>query len=150
MIKGYIDLMFEFNGKFYVADYKSNHLGNDLDCYHIAALEHAMSEHDYHLQAILYTLALHRWLRQKLPDYQYEKHIGGAYYLFLRGMSEQRPASGVYHILPDKHLILALDALFAGINMDQAPMESIATKAAKDSQQSDTSAQQQQGQLDLW
>jgi exodeoxyribonuclease V beta subunit len=150
MIKGYIDLMFEFNGKFYVADYKSNHLGNDLDCYHIAALEHAMSEHDYHLQAILYTLALHRWLRQKLPDYQYEKHVGGAYYLFLRGMSEQRPVSGVYHILPDKHLILALDALFAGISMDQAPMESIATKPDKDSQQPDTSAQQQQGQLDLW
>jgi exodeoxyribonuclease V beta subunit len=150
MIKGYIDLMFEFDGKFYVADYKSNHLGNDLDSYHPAALEYAMSEHDYHLQAILYTLALHRWLRQKLPNYQYEKHIGGAYYLFLRGMSEQRPASGVYHILPDKRLILALDALFAGFSINPEPRDSISTNAAKDSPQAETSAQQQQGQLDLW
>jgi exodeoxyribonuclease V beta subunit len=150
MIKGYIDLMFEFNGKFYVADYKSNHLGNDLDCYHPAALEHAMSEHDYHLQAILYTLALHRWLRQKLPGYEYEKHVGGAYYLFLRGMSKERPSSGVYHVLPDKYLIFALDALFAGTSVNPEPAASISAKAAKDTQQPETQAQQQQGQLDLW
>ncbi|MFT4993727.1 MAG: exodeoxyribonuclease V beta subunit [Paraglaciecola sp.] len=146
MIKGFIDLMFEFNGKFYVADYKSNHLGDDLARYHPAALEQAMTDHDYHLQAILYTLALHRWLGQKLPDYQYETHVGGAYYLFLRGMSTEAPGSGVYHLLPDKQLIMGLDKLFSGMLRMANPYEAGTGEKTKQSEQ----PQQQQGQLDLW
>jgi exodeoxyribonuclease V beta subunit len=141
MLKGYIDLTFEYNGKFYVADYKSNHLGDSLDHYTPGALEQAMTEHDYQLQAILYTLALHRWLGIKLSDYQYETHIGGAYYLFLRGMNSQAPGVGVFHILPDKGLILALDALFAGHYTDESSKPDNAT---------DTQADTTQGQLDLW
>ena len=114
MIKGFIDLMFEFEGKFYVADYKSNHLGDCYDNYHYSAMEQAMTGHDYHLQAILYTLALHRWLKYKLPNYDYHTHIGGAYYLFIRGMSQTEPGNGVYFVLPEKPMIEALDDLFSG------------------------------------
>jgi exodeoxyribonuclease V beta subunit len=146
MIKGFIDLMFEFNGKFYVADYKSNHLGDVLESYHPAALDQAMTDHDYHLQAILYTLALHRWLGQKLPNYQYETHVGGAYYLFLRGMSTEAPGSGIYHILPDKQLIMGLDKLFSGM----LSMAGSAEHKSKDEREQSDKPQQQQGQLDLW
>jgi exodeoxyribonuclease V beta subunit len=141
MLKGYIDLTFEYNGMFYVADYKSNHLGDSLEHYTPGALEQAMTEHDYQLQAILYTLALHRWLGIKVGDYQYETHIGGAYYLFLRGMNSQDPGAGVFHMLPDKALIVALDALFAGHYTGDLSKASIAT---------DTQADTTQGQLDLW
>lgn len=137
MIKGFIDLMFEFDGKFYVADYKSNHLGDSLDDYHVSAMEQAMTGHDYHLQAILYTLALHRWLKHKLFNYDYHTHIGGAYYLFIRGMSQVEPGNGVYFVLPTKSMIEALDDLFSG-----KPSEKIALKPDE--------KPQQQGQLDLW
>ena len=133
MIKGFIDLMFEFEGKFYVADYKSNHLGDSYEHYHYSAMEQAMTGHDYHLQAILYTLALHRWLKHKLPNYDYHTHIGGAYYLFIRGMSQTVPGNGVYFVLPEKSMIEALDDLFSG-----KPPEKIKNEP------------QPQGQLDLW
>ena len=118
MLKGFIDLTFEYQGRFYVADYKSNHLGDSFADYQPNALLKAMEEHDYHLQAIIYVLALHRWLKVSLPDYSYDTHIGGAYYLFLRGMSEDHPGAGVYHMLPEKNLIMSLDALFDGENSD--------------------------------
>ncbi|MEP2652283.1 MAG: exodeoxyribonuclease V subunit beta, partial [Paraglaciecola sp.] len=142
MIKGFIDLMFEFNGKFYVADYKSNHLGDSFDDYHQGAMEKAMTDHDYHLQAILYTLALHRWLGYKLPNYNYSTHIGGAYYFFLRGMSQNQPGNGVYFALPEQSMIEQLDTLFSGEN------------STRDSEHSTTKHETvnttQQGQLDLW
>jgi exodeoxyribonuclease V beta subunit len=77
-------------------------------------MEQAMTGHDYHLQAILYTLALHRWLKFKLPNYDYHTHIGGAYYLFIRGMSQTEPGNGVYFVLPEQPMIEALDDLFSG------------------------------------
>ncbi|WP_299074592.1 exodeoxyribonuclease V subunit beta [uncultured Paraglaciecola sp.] len=133
MIKGFIDLMFEFDGKFYVADYKSNHLGNGYEHYRFASMQQAMSDHDYHLQAILYTLALHRWLSLKLPNYDYDTHIGGAYYLFLRGMTQAQPGNGVYFMLPEKSMIEALDRLFSGEQLATSPQQS-----------------QQKSQMDLW
>ena len=113
MLKGFIDLTFCHQGRFFVADYKSNHLGDDYQSYQYDHLHSAMVHHDYHLQAILYVLALHRWLRLTLKDYQFEKHIGGACYMFMRGMSESAD-TGVYHFVPDKSLIMALDDLFSG------------------------------------
>ena len=160
MIKGFIDLMFEFEGKFYVADYKSNHLGDSYDSYHYSAMEQAMTSHDYHLQAILYTLALHRWLKYKLANYDYHTHIGGAYYLFIRGMSQTEPGNGVYFVLPEKPMIEALDDLFLGktpvktaqINSCPEPNDSL---EPNNSLEPDNNLEldkepQQQGQLDLW
>jgi exodeoxyribonuclease V beta subunit len=157
MIKGFIDLMFEFEGKFYVADYKSNHLGDSYDDYHDPAMEQAMTGHDYHLQAILYTLALHRWLKYKLPNYDYHTHIGGAYYLFIRGMSQTEPGNGVYFVLPEKSMIEALDDLFSGkapTEAEQAsqpePLPNKESKKGSNQEPKPDKEPQQQGQLDLW
>lgn len=114
MLKGFIDLVFEHQGRFYIADYKSNYLGDSADAYRMDAMQAAMIEHRYDVQYQLYTLALHRYLQQRLPDYDYDRHFGGVFYLFLRGMGPE-PGTGVYACRPAKSHILALDALFRGL-----------------------------------
>ncbi|ALM87238.1 exodeoxyribonuclease V subunit beta [Bordetella sp. N] len=112
MLKGFIDLVFEYQGRYYVADYKSNRLGPDDAAYDAKAMTGAILDHRYELQYVLYLLALHRLLRARLPDYDYDRHIGGAVYLFLRG--SHAPGGGVYVDRPARALIEALDALFTG------------------------------------
>ncbi|MCA6062974.1 exodeoxyribonuclease V subunit beta [Thalassolituus marinus] len=85
-LKGFIDLIFCHNGRYYVADYKSNHLGFSINDYTPAALIVAMADHQYDLQAWLYTVALDQLLRQRLPGYDPAQHLGGVYYFWLRGM----------------------------------------------------------------
>ncbi|MDH5357721.1 MAG: exodeoxyribonuclease V subunit beta [Gammaproteobacteria bacterium] len=85
-MKGFIDLVFEHQGRFYIVDYKSNHLGNNELDYQASQLSDAMVAHDYPLQYLIYNLALHRYLRLRMPDYDPEQHLGGVYYLFVRGM----------------------------------------------------------------
>ena len=85
-LKGFIDLIFCYQGRYYVADYKSNHLGFSLKDYTPAALKQAMADHQYDLQAWLYTVALDQLLRQRLPQYDPQQHLGGVYYFWLRGM----------------------------------------------------------------
>ncbi len=111
MLKGFIDLTFEHNGQFFIADYKSNHLGDDFTHYQPAQMQQAISSHRYDLQYIIYTLALHRYLKLRLPNYNYDQHIGGCYYLFLRGMSVTAPNSGVFYDKPPKALIEQFDEL---------------------------------------
>jgi exodeoxyribonuclease V beta subunit len=114
-IKGFIDLVFEVEGRYYLADYKSNWLGSDYPDYHQQALYQAMNEHHYPLQYMLYTLALHRYLRLRLPGYDYERHFGGVYYLFLRGMRPQNvPQQGIVAERPSADFIDALDQLVGG------------------------------------
>ena len=111
-VKGYIDLVFEYQGRYYIADYKSNWLGERYEDYAPARLAAAMSESFYDLQYLLYTVALHRYLKLRLPDYDYDRHVGGVYYLFVRGMQPARgAASGVYATRPDRALVERLDAL---------------------------------------
>ncbi|OLS64744.1 exodeoxyribonuclease V subunit beta [Pseudomonas putida] len=112
MFKGFIDLVFEHDGRYYVADYKSNWLGPDDLAYSELAMEAAILEHRYDLQYVLYLLALHRQLRARLPDYDYDLHVGGAVYIFLRGAHS--PSQGVYFVKPPRTLIEQLDALFRG------------------------------------
>ena len=114
--------MFEHEGRFYVADYKSNHLGNELAHYAPARLGASIAEHRYDLQYALYTVALARLLRARLGDtYDYDTHVGGVYYLYLRGMrAAAGPAHGVFHARPPRALVEALDALFAGETRDVA------------------------------
>lgn len=109
MFKGFIDLVFEHQGRYYVADYKSNWLGSDDSAYTREAMEAAIASHRYDLQYVLYVLALHRQLRLRLPDYDYDRHVGGALYLFLRA-----PQRGSYLARPPRQLIERLDALFLG------------------------------------
>lgn len=114
MLKGFIDLTFEHQGRYYIADYKSNHLGDKFSDYSESAMAQAINSHRYNLQYILYTLALHRYLRLRLPGYDYQQHLGGCYYLFLRGMSPEHPGSGVFFDKPPQALIEQLNSLFNG------------------------------------
>ncbi|MES9906162.1 MAG: exodeoxyribonuclease V subunit beta [Sedimenticola sp.] len=112
LMKGFIDLIVEHDGRFYIVDYKSNHLGNRPEDYDQDALQEAVSHHRYDLQYLIYTLALHRYLQLRLGDYDYERHFGGVYYLFLRGMRPGMPY-GIFHDRPDAELVGRLDELFA-------------------------------------
>ncbi|WP_072797614.1 exodeoxyribonuclease V subunit beta [Marinobacter antarcticus] len=112
MLKGFIDLVFEHKGQYYVLDYKSNHLGDNDSAYTDQAMGEAILEKRYDLQYILYLLALHRLLKARLPDYDYDQHIGGAVYLFLRGVNA--PGAGAFTDKPPRALIEQLDAMFDG------------------------------------
>ncbi|KQV20135.1 exodeoxyribonuclease V subunit beta [Pseudomonas sp. Root329] len=112
MFKGFIDLTFEHDGRYYVADYKSNWLGVDDAAYTEQAMEQSILDNRYDLQYVLYLLALHRQLKARLADYDYDRHVGGALYLFLRGT--RAPSQGVYFARPPRELIERLDRLFQG------------------------------------
>ncbi len=107
-LTGFIDLICEYNGRYYVMDYKSNYL---LD-YGTESLITAMCEHNYGLQYWLYSVVLHLYLQNRLPGYNYQQHFGGVLYLFVRGMVAEQPLSGVYHTLPDLETLNALSAIF--------------------------------------
>ena len=113
-LHGFIDLTARHDGRWYVLDYKSNWLGPDLASYSKAAIAESMRHHGYHLQYVLYLTALHRLLTLRLKDYDYDRHIGGAFYLFLRGMRPNAPGSGVFHDRPSRACIEAIDACFGG------------------------------------
>lgn len=110
-LKGYIDLICCHDDRYYVMDYKSNRLGDSAGDYAPEALDQVMTTEHYVLQYHLYLLALHRYLRQRLPDYSYERHIGGVAYLFLRGMDPLTPGQGVFIDRPPLAVIEALDQL---------------------------------------
>ena len=112
MMKGFIDLVFEHDGRFYVLDYKSNWLGASDEAYRGETMQAAVLAHRYELQYLFYLLALHRLLKVRLPDYDYDRHVGGALYLFLRGSGA--PSRGVFAARPNRAVIEALDAAFAG------------------------------------
>lgn len=119
MLKGFVDLVFEHGGRYWVADYKSNWLGPDHSHYRHEAMQQAVLEKRYDVQYVLYLLALHRLLKARLPGYAedpeagYERHVGGALYLFLRGIDEP-VQHGCCIDRPAAELIVALDRLLAG------------------------------------
>ena len=110
LMTGKIDLVYVHDGRYFVLDYKSNR----LPAYDRDALAAAMDDSEYTLQALLYALALHRWLRFRLGDaYDYDTHFGGIRYLFCRGLDASREDSpGVHAWTPPRALIDGLDALF--------------------------------------
>lgn len=114
MLKGFIDLVFRHDGRYYLLDYKSNWLGESGEAYTQEAMAEAMRSHRYDLQYQLYSLALHRYLRHRIADYDYERHFGGVIYLFLRGVDGEAGQQGIFATRPDPALIMAMDALFAG------------------------------------
>ena len=116
-LRGFIDLVFEHDGRWYVLDWKSNRLGDRFESYLSPAIEASMREHAYSLQACLYLLVLHRFLRLRLPDYDWDRDVGGAFWVFLRGVRAQAgagPTPGVHASKPSRALIERLDRLFAG------------------------------------
>ncbi|MGF6569539.1 exodeoxyribonuclease V beta subunit [Paraburkholderia sp. GAS333] len=117
-VKGFIDMIVEHDGRFWIVDWKSNHLGDTAADYAAAPLEAAMASHAYHLQALLYTVALHRYLKTRVRDYSYDTHIGGYLYLFVRGVRpdwrDAGEAAGVHRRRPAFELVALLDAAMIG------------------------------------
>nr|WP_168710921.1 exodeoxyribonuclease V subunit beta [Ningiella ruwaisensis] len=129
MLHGFIDLSFEYRGKFYVCDYKSTHLGNRFEDYLPDKIARNIQMHDYDLQYLLYSLAMHRYLKSTLENYEFKTHFGGVLYLYLRGMQacEEDKASvitdvnkqtGIYFTEIPLELIEELDHAFAATTHD--------------------------------
>ncbi len=124
LMTGLIDLTYCHDGRWYVLDYKSNR----LPAYDAQAMQQAMAHSEYDLQALIYTIALHRWLRFRLGErYDYARDFGGVRYLFCRGLdSTRQPSPGVHAFRFDPALVHAVDALFAGRDADQATPAAVA------------------------
>ncbi|NTW57256.1 MAG: exodeoxyribonuclease V subunit beta [Chlorobiaceae bacterium] len=106
MLMGFMDMVFERNGRYYLLDWKSNHLGNGIDDYGPEAMLAAMQQNLYPLQYLLYTVALNRYLSTRIENYRYVTHFGGVIYVFLRGVRKERGESrGFYRDLPSEALI---------------------------------------------
>jgi exodeoxyribonuclease V beta subunit len=88
-LNGYVDLVFEHDARYYVLDWKSNHLGHRAIDYAADAIARTMRDHGYHLQQLIYAVALDRYLRRRVPRYERDAHFGGVLYVFVRGV---RPA----------------------------------------------------------
>jgi exodeoxyribonuclease V beta subunit len=113
-MQGFVDLIAEADGRYWILDYKTNDLGPKVDDYHVDALRAAVAHGQYDLQYLIYLVALHRHLGRTLPGYDPEAHLGGAQYLFLRGMNGRDASTGVFVDRPDPNFLIALDGLFAG------------------------------------
>ena len=115
-LAGFVDLVFESNGKWFIADYKTNFLGPNWSDYAAERLESAMIEHDYLLQAAIYSVAVGRLLTQRLPSFDLERDFGGCVYLYLRGFpTDGPPETGIWHYRPPAEFVKALsDALDGG------------------------------------
>ena len=109
-MKGYIDMVFEANNRYYIVDWKSNHLGYTLDDYRPGRLDAVMQRSFYTLQYHIYTLALHLYLKLRRPEYRFAKHFGGVFYLFIRGIDPKKgDGCGVYYDRPAETLVDALE-----------------------------------------
>jgi exodeoxyribonuclease V beta subunit len=112
MLMGFMDMVFEADGRFWLLDWKSNHLGNGLEEYRREKLGKAMTENLYQLQYLLYTVALDRFLSLRVPGYSYASHFGGVIYVFLRGVTvEGGEEYGFFRDLPSEVLIRELREL---------------------------------------
>jgi exodeoxyribonuclease V beta subunit len=117
-LSGSIDVVLRLPGQRYlVVDYKTNMLGPAAADYSFRRLAEAMLHSDYPLQALLYTVVLHRFLRWRQPEYQPAQHLGGVLYLFVRGMcGAETPVvdghpCGVFSWLPPTSMVVALSDL---------------------------------------
>lgn len=119
MLRGFMDLVFEHNGRYWILDYKSTALGNHDNAYHPAALQAAVLEKRYEVQGMIYLLALHRVLKIRLGrEYDPSQHLGGALFLFLRGIGNPE-TRGCCHLMPEAAWLEAFDALLPMPQLEQ-------------------------------
>ena len=110
IMNGKVDMFFEYNGRYYILDWKSNYLGDDVQYYEPKLLNEAMNESNYHLQYLIYTVAVKKYLQSRLPSFDYEQHFGGVIYMFVRGV-RSRSQSGVFVRQPTLQQIEALERM---------------------------------------
>ena len=113
-LNGFIDLVFSVNNRYYLLDWKTNNLGPNYEDYQPRSLQQSMLDSDYLLQYHLYLIALHRFLQNRLNDYDYETHFGGVYYLYVRGINGIDADSGVFYDRPSLELVTKLTELICG------------------------------------
>ena len=111
-MKGIIDAWFEAQGKIYLVDWKSNWLGEGEDAYSPTALVTAMNDHHYHLQYLLYTCALTKYLPLVRPGFDYERDFAGIYYVFLRGVAPESKMDGIFYAKAPPAVVEALNRCF--------------------------------------
>ncbi len=112
MLRGFMDMVFEHRGRYYLLDWKSNHLGFRAEDYSTDNLAGAMERNLYPLQYYLYTVALNRYLSLRVRDYDYETHFGGVLYVFLRGVNpESAGGTGIFRDIPPVGLVRELTQL---------------------------------------
>ncbi len=114
LMNGYIDLVLQADGRYWVIDYKTNDLGMPAGGYTHEAMADAVRRGHYDLQYLIYLVALHRHLQRNLRGYDPRQHLGGAQYLFLRGLNGADAATGVFVDSPPAEFILLLDGLLGG------------------------------------
>ncbi|QCI18976.1 exodeoxyribonuclease V subunit beta [Buchnera aphidicola] len=109
ILKGSIDLVFLWNKKYYIIDYKSNYLGDDKNYYSSKNIKKEIIKNRYDLQYQIYTVALHQYLNKKIKKYSYEDNFGGIFYMFLRGIDNINKTNSIFYTMPNylliKHLI---------------------------------------------
>jgi exodeoxyribonuclease V beta subunit len=119
LMNGKIDLTFQHDGRIYVLDYKSNR----LPAYDEGTLRQAMAASEYDLQALLYVVALHRWLRvRRGAAYDYARDFGGVRYLFCRGL-EPGSTQGIATLAFSRALVEGVDALFGANAQSNATLD---------------------------
>lgn len=120
-MKGYIDMVFIHENRFYILDWKSNYLGPSREHYRREILWKIMQDHHYVLQYHLYVLALHQFLKLRIPAYQYERDFGGVFYLYIRGMdSRKSDGAGIFFDKPGFNRINTLETLLIKNNGEKS------------------------------
>jgi exodeoxyribonuclease V beta subunit len=112
-MRGFVDLLFRFENRYYLIDWKSNWLGSQPVDYGPEGMKRSMLEHNYFLQYHLYTLAVDLFLEKRLPGYDYQTHFGGVYYIFLRGIDPQDPSRGIFRDRPAAETVKSLRGLLS-------------------------------------
>jgi exodeoxyribonuclease V beta subunit len=112
IMNGKVDLFFQHEDKYYILDWKSNYLGDELHCYSNALLYNVMTENNYHLQYLIYTVAIKKYLETRLPSFDYEKQFGGVIYLFIRGVRENTN-NGIFFTKPSLGLIQKIESMLS-------------------------------------
>ena len=116
LMNGKIDFIGMLDDKFYIIDWKSNHLGNQISDYSTVGLQEAMDSNNYHLQYYIYLCALYKFLTLRLPNFDYDTHIGGVYYLFIRGIRSDSN-TGIFFRKPTKEQLIAFMQIMDKANM---------------------------------
>jgi len=115
MMRGFIDMVFRADEKYYLVDWKSNFLGGTIEEFERDKLDEVMERELYILQYHIYAVALHQYLGVRVKDYNYHDHFGGVFYLFLRGIDPLKNSDyGVFFDKPKFDLIHDLTHCLAG------------------------------------